>query len=113
MRNILFFDLPTLTAKQRKEYRKFVKNLINNGYIMLQESVYSKLIMNYTAKDGEIERIKKYKPNEGLVQCLIVTEKQFAGIVNICGELITNKENSTERFIEIWLKHQSLELIVV
>ena len=28
MRTILFFDLPTLTAKDRMEYRHFVKNLM-------------------------------------------------------------------------------------
>lgn len=101
MRNILFFDLPVQTSKQRKEYRRFVKTLIKDGYIMMQESVYSKIIMNYSAKDNEIARLNKTKPKEGLIQCLIVTEKQFANIHYILGESNTNKEDSTDRLIII------------
>ena len=39
MRVMIFFDLPTETAKDRKIYNKFRKFLINEGFIMLQESV--------------------------------------------------------------------------
>lgn len=46
MRVIVFFDLPTDTAKDRRNYNKFRRNLINDGFIMLQESVYSKLALN-------------------------------------------------------------------
>ena len=33
------FDLPVETSEERKEYRKFRKNLINEGFIMIQYSV--------------------------------------------------------------------------
>ena len=46
MRVLIFFDLPTETAKDRKIYSKFRKLLINEGFIMLQESVYAKLALN-------------------------------------------------------------------
>jgi len=101
MRIILFFDLPTLTSKERKVYRQFRKKLINNGYIMLQESVYSKLVTNYTSCESEIERLKKTKPAEGLVQCLAITEKQYANIINITGKLSTDKINSVDRMVII------------
>ena len=39
MRVIVFFDLPTLTSKERREYRRFRKFLINEGFIMMQESM--------------------------------------------------------------------------
>ena len=48
MRIMVFFDLPTLTAGNRREYAKFRKYLIKNGFIMLQESVYCKLALNAT-----------------------------------------------------------------
>ena len=44
MRIMVFFDLPTITLEDRRNYTKFIKCLIKNGFIMLQESVYSKLI---------------------------------------------------------------------
>ena len=46
MRSIVFFDLPNIYAADRKNYNKFRRFLINNGFIMVQESVYSKLVMN-------------------------------------------------------------------
>lgn len=48
MRIVLFFDLPTLTEKNRKEYTRFRKFLIKTGFMMLQESVYVKLALNAT-----------------------------------------------------------------
>ena len=44
MRMIVFFDLPTLTNEDKRNYRKFRKVLIKNGFIMLQESVYCKMM---------------------------------------------------------------------
>ena len=43
MRLILMFDLPTLTSNDRREYRKFVKYLVNDGYCRINYSVYAKL----------------------------------------------------------------------
>ena len=39
MRTIVFFDLPVLYSADRKNYRKFKKYLIKEGFIMLQNSV--------------------------------------------------------------------------
>ena len=46
MRMIVFFDLPVLTSKQRRDYREFRKFLLKSGFLMLQESVYCKLVQN-------------------------------------------------------------------
>lgn len=46
MRVLIFFDLPMETAKERKIYSKFRKFLINEGFIMMQKSVYTKLALN-------------------------------------------------------------------
>lgn len=86
MRIMIFFDLPTLTQDDRREYRKFRKFLINEGFIMMQESVYSKLVLNSTVKQSVMYRIERNKPRKGLVQSLIITEKQFASIGYIVGE---------------------------
>ena len=40
MRVIVFFDLPTQTLEDKREYRKFRKFLIKKGVLMIQESVY-------------------------------------------------------------------------
>ena len=86
MRILLFFDLPVLKTKQRREYTIFRKNIINEGFLMEQESVYSKLVLNKQSADLVITRIKKFLPSEGLVQVLIVTERQFSTIQPLVGE---------------------------
>lgn len=85
MRMIVFFDLPVETASQKKEYRIFRKYLIKEGYLMLQQSVYAKLVTNENVASAEITRLHKKRPPEGLVQVLKVTEKQFATMAYIVG----------------------------
>lgn len=86
MRVFVFFDLPTLTVSDRRTYRNFRKHLVQNGFIMMQESVYSKITLNATAAKSVIENVKKNAPEKGSVMLMIVTEKQYANIEYITGE---------------------------
>lgn len=43
MRVIVFFDLPTVTKKDKKIAAEFRKFLLQDGYYMLQWSVYSRV----------------------------------------------------------------------
>lgn len=97
MRIMIFFDLPTETAKDRKIYSKFRKLLINEGFIMMQESVYSKLALNNSIVQSIKEKIKKNKPSNGIVQLLVITEKQYSEIEYIVGEKETDVIDNTER----------------
>lgn len=99
MRIIVFFDLPTETSTDRKIYAKFRKQLINDGFIMLQESVYAKLALNNSIVNAVKEKIYKNKPPKGIVQLLVITEKQFSEIEFVTGENSNNILDNTERFI--------------
>lgn len=99
MRLLLFFDLPTESAKQRKNYRLFRKSLINDGFYMLQESVYCKMVINRSNADLIKERVRRICPAEGSVMWLSITEKQFAGIEFLCGETSSNVIATQERLI--------------
>lgn len=99
MRIMVFFDLPTLTAGNRKEYVKFRKYLIKNGFIMLQESVYCKLTLNSTVSEAVVQGIRKNKPPEGLVQVLTLTEKQFSKMELITGEYKSEVLQSDKRLV--------------
>ena len=99
MRMIVFFDLPTDTEPARREYRRFRRMLIKNGFLMMQESVYTKMLLNQSVKASVLEVLKKNKPPQGLVQAITVTEKQFAGAVNIVGESVSNVIDTDERLI--------------
>ena len=99
MRVIVMFDLPVVTAHDRKEYTKFRKFLIKNGYLMLQESIYCKLAPNSTVADSMIQGLKKNKPPSGLVQVLKITEKQYQKMDFIVGERQTEVLDSDERMV--------------
>ncbi|MBQ4339202.1 MAG: CRISPR-associated endonuclease Cas2 [Clostridia bacterium] len=99
MRVIVFFDLPTETGEDKRNYRKFRKYLIKSGFMMLQESVYAKLALNYTQVDQVITEVKKSKPPKGSVQILSVTEKQFSKMEHISGKSSTNIINTDERLL--------------
>lgn len=99
MRVLIFFDLPVVSEKDRREYRKFRKYLIKNGFLMLQESVYCKLAQNSTVGDAICENIRKNRPSSGLVQLLKVTEKQYAKMDFIVGESQSEVIDSDERLV--------------
>lgn len=99
MRVLIFFDLPVVSEKDRREYRKFRKYLIKNGFLMLQESVYCKLAQNSTVGDAICENIRKNKPPSGLVQLLKVTEKQYEKMDFIVGEFQSEVVDSDARLV--------------
>lgn len=99
MRVIVFFDLPVLTAANRRDYRKFRKYLIKSGFMMLQESVYCKLTPNSTTADAVISNLKKNKPGAGQVQAIKITEKQFNKMDYIVGVRENEVIDSDERLI--------------
>lgn len=99
MRMIVFFDLPTDTEADKREYRKFRRALIKNGFIMMQESVYCRMVLNATVQQSVTEIIKKSKPSKGIVQLLTVTEKQFSGMTYLSGEFKTDVVDTDERLV--------------
>ncbi|MCZ0717427.1 CRISPR-associated endonuclease Cas2 [Aerococcus kribbianus] len=99
MRLLLMFDLPTLTADDRKNYRKFRKFLLDEGFIMHQFSVYSKIFLNDTNKKSLVDRLQARVPSNGLVTLLSVTEKQFARMIYLSGERDTRIANSDSRIV--------------
>lgn len=99
MRVLVLFDLPTVTIEDRKSYVKFRKYLIKNGFMMLQESVYCKLALNSTVANAISAGIKTNKPEAGLVQLLVITEKQFSKMEFITGSKTSDILDTDERLV--------------
>lgn len=99
MRILVFFDLPTEKVIDRKNYSKFRKFLIKEGFIMMQESVYTKLVLNNSVSNLMREKINKNKPPKGIVQMLIITEKQFNSMEYIVGQKTYENLDDTERLV--------------
>lgn len=90
MRTILFFDLPTNTSSEQKEYRHFVKDIKKMGFYMLQESVYVKMSIDHQAQEATSNKINQIVPKKGSVMLLEVTEKQFSQIKILIGDVTTD-----------------------
>lgn len=99
MRIVVFFDLPTNTGEDRKNYRKFRKVLLTNGFYMMQESVYCRMVHNQSVEQNVIAVIRRNKPPAGLVQVLFVTEKQFAKMEYIVGAHKSEVLDTDERVV--------------
>ena len=90
MRMILFFDLPSITKKDIREYTKFVKLLKKEGFVRMQESVFTKLALNQSVVNSSMIVLRKNVPPEGIISILTITENQFSSIEHILGEIETD-----------------------
>lgn len=86
MRLIVFFDLPTLTKEDKRAYTIFRRFLLNDGYDMIQWSVYGRIVNGFDNAEVHLQRLSRNLPPAGSVRCLQVSEKQFAGIKLLVGE---------------------------
>jgi CRISPR-associated protein Cas2 len=71
------FDLPTDTAKARKAYTLFRKNLLKDGFTMLQYSIYVRHCSSEENMSVHAERVRRFLPPDGEVNILKITDKQF------------------------------------
>jgi len=81
----VFFDLPTNIKEERKEANKFRKNLLIDGFHMMQYSVYNRHCASKENADVHIRRVKSVLPPDGLVSIMNITDKQYGKIINFWG----------------------------
>ena len=83
---MVFFDLPTTTQKDKKEYTLFRKNLQRDGFTMFQMSIYVRHCASKENADVHIKRVKSFLPKFGNVCVTCITDKQFGEIQVFHGE---------------------------
>jgi len=71
------FDLPVMTRKERKNATLFRKFLLDDGYLMIQYSVYARPCVTFSRQQTHIRRIKENLPPEGSVRAIFVTRSQW------------------------------------
>ena len=74
---IAMFDLPTDTKQARYAYTQFRKGLLDDGFLMMQYSVYSRHCASEENAQVHFKRIKAMLPPEGEVRLFCMTDKQF------------------------------------
>jgi CRISPR-associated protein Cas2 len=78
----VFFDLPVETKKQRKAASDFRKKLLKDGFTMMQYSVYTRHCASDESATVHTQRVKKQVPENGNVNILRVTDKQYGDIIS-------------------------------
>ena len=85
MRLLVFFDLPMVTKAEKRAYVQFRRFLLNDGYDMIQWSVYGRILNGRDAETKHLARLVESLPPEGSIRCMTVTEKQYAGMRLLVG----------------------------
>lgn len=77
---IAMFDLPTDTPASRKAYTRFRKELLDDGFTMMQYSVYQRHCASIENADVHVGRMGERLPPAGEVRFLTITDRQFSRI---------------------------------
>ncbi len=85
----VFFDLPTTTDSEKKTHARFRKDLMKDGFSMMQYSVYTRHCASLESSDVHVKRVEKLIPQKGHVSVLKITDKQYGDIVNFWGKKTT------------------------
>jgi|SRR5690554_248568 len=101
MRVIVMFDLPVDTREQRRAYRRYRTWLIKSGFVMMQQSIYSKIVLNPTAAQFLRMQIRNQEVKEGLIQVMTITERQYADIELVIGETQSETLDDMRRLVVI------------
>ena len=94
MRIIVFLDLPVKTKTQRRVATQFRNFLLKDGFFMVQFSVYCRVCNGYDDVEKHKARIRQYKPDNGSVRLLVITEKQYKKMELIIGNLVKEEEHA-------------------
>ena len=85
---LVFFDLPTETAKERKVAARFRKDILADGFHMFQFSIYVRHCASRENADVHVRRVKNLLPEKGHVGILTITDKQFGTMEIFYGKKI-------------------------
>jgi len=95
---MVMFDLPTETVAQRKSATKFRKFLLDEGFEMVQFSVYVQFTGTSENSQKFIKAIQKNNPAYGDVNILFFTDKQFANIIHIKNHVPKSLKKQPDQF---------------
>ena len=77
---IAMFDLPTDTPRERKAYTRFRRDLMADGFTMMQYSVYTRHCASIENAEVHVKRMGDVVPALGEVRFLTITDNQFSRI---------------------------------
>jgi CRISPR-associated protein Cas2 len=94
-----FFDLPVGTKGERRAATRFRNFLKDDGFLMLQWSVYARVCRGEEAVDKHDTRITRNLPEKGSVRTLRVTERQYARMKLLIGESKKSEKVASKQLV--------------
>lgn len=94
---LAMFDLPTDTRAARKAYHNFREELLDDGFTMMQYSVYARHCPSEENADVHLERVKSNLPPDGEVRVIVVTDKQFERMKVYLGKIRVATEKAPDQ----------------
>jgi len=80
---LVFFDLPVGTPEERRDATNFRKDLIKDGYFMVQFSVYARPCGTADRVETQVRRLKSKIPAHGEVRGLMISDAQWGRMIII------------------------------
>lgn len=93
------FDLPVDSKKHRKAYARFRKTLIEEGFNMLQFSVYARYCTGEEASEAFKRRVRAEIPPDGQVRLMSITDRQFGKMEVFSGKIAFPAEQPPEQLL--------------
>lgn len=93
----VYYDLPTDTKKDRRQAALFRKNLLQDGFTMMQYSIYTRHCASRENADVHIKRVKRFLPPKGEVILFTLTDKQFGMMEFFKGKSASEKPDTPQQ----------------
>lgn len=94
---VVLFDLPTDNDQARRDYTRFRKHLLNNGFSMMQYSVYIRHCASDENAKVHVQRIRSLLPPDGEIRIMKITDKQFGRMEVYFGKKSVPVEKAPEQ----------------
>jgi CRISPR-associated protein Cas2 len=98
----VFFDLPVLSRTERKAAAKFRKDLLKDGFQMMQYSVYVRFCVSAEKADVHTRRVQRLLPKDGRVTIARITDKQYESMLNFWGRMPQKPEAQGYQQLELF-----------
>jgi len=96
---LVFFDLPVGTPEERKAAANFRKDLLKEGYIMVQFSVYARPCGSADRVETQVRRLKPKIPPRGEVRTLIISDAQWGRMLVMRSQQKVDSEPQPEQMM--------------
>lgn len=102
------FDLPVCENDEVKQANRFRKALLDQGYFMLQNSIYVRSCVTYDKTEQHVRNLKMIAPLTGTISAFYITDRQWSLSVNIQrinykkSKYQKNSGENTEKQMTFW-----------